>query len=334
MNKRFIPSAVAIASGLLISTSYNACGKFQVIEDHSNSNFAQAASEQENETPQNQQPAPTPLPSVGQTPPINPSPNPVPSPTSGGQPIPGTINSSKPWTNEPSGSLVLLDCGFDDATCGGKLDDTYKSNGKTLNVVQDSTAPLSKSNVMRSSLFYPNKSGGTQLGFYPSQAAKQIYVGMFWRTNLEFSGNLVEMNKMFFMRGPSSNGFFGQLNYGVPGFFKIGFSHNSGTLNNSHTCAADLGLTCYPNVGSGIVATGQWHLLEFYMKGSTTLTSRDGILRWWVDGVLTGNYTNFNYGPSFNELIWSETWDGFGNGTGFKADAHHFIDHIHISIPQ
>lgn len=324
MRRSIRNSIFVLLSGLFISSFYNACGKFQVVEDQKNSSFAQSSADQE-ETPFNQ-PSPTPTP-TGQTP----IPNSTPSPSPSGVALPAPFNPSKPWTNEPSGSIVLLDCGFDDATCAGKLDDTYKSEGKTLNVVQDPSAPFSKNNVMRSSLFYPNKSGGTQLGYYPSQPVKQIYVGMFWRTNLEFSGNKVEMNKMFFMRGPSSNGFFGQLNYGVPGFFKIGFSHNSGTLDNSHTCAADLGLTCYPNVGSGIVSTGQWHQLEFYMRGSTTVTSRDGILRWWVDGTLAGNYTNFNYGPSFAEMIWSETWDGFGNGTGFKTDAHHFIDHIHIS---
>ena len=73
-----------------------------------------------------------------------------------------------------------------------------------------------------------------------------------------------------------------------------------------------------------------------YMKASTTATSRDGILRWWINGVLGGNYTNLNYAPSgLTEWQWNNTWDGAQDmGTSNTVDWEHWLDHVHISIPN
>ncbi len=44
------------------------------------------------------------------------------------------------------------------------------------------------------------------------------------------------------------------------------FAHNTGGLDNSHACALDSGLACYPNVGPGILTVGTWTKLEAYMS--------------------------------------------------------------------
>jgi hypothetical protein len=49
---------------------------------------------------------------------------------------------------------------------------------------------------------------------------------------------------------------------------------------------------------------------------------------------LQGDYPNFAYTTTFKEFAWSETWDGFGNGTvpaGYTSNQYHEIDHIRIS---
>lgn len=238
--------------------------------------------------------------------------------------------ASTTWPNEPAGSAQLLDWNFDRVADGvwPGMKDIYSSG----RIVSDATAPLSPSNVMKSTIAAGANSGGVQLDWIAPGQYKEMYVGLWWRTNPEFEGRTVA-NKMFFVRGPSTNGFFGIFAPPKSKTMTFYFGHNSGNLDNSHTCALDLGLQCNPNVGSSTVTIGEWTRLEVYMKGSTTTTSRDGIVRWWVNGQLGGNYTNFNYSTTLNEWVWSETWDGYVNPVP-SVEWAHFVDHLHISAPN
>jgi hypothetical protein len=235
------------------------------------------------------------------------------------------------WTNEPAGSMQVLDCNFSSTPGACGISDVYSSTFRD----SDASAPISPSGVMRSTIFAGNNYGGSQLNYVTPQVHNEMYVGMMWRTNPEFLGRTVA-NKLWFMRGPTTNHFFGMN--GCPGQGQpncyIEFGHNTGSLDNSHACAADLGLICHANVGNPTVIRGAWTKLESYMKKSTTATSRDGIVRWWINGVLVGNYTNLNVSPlGINEWVWSETWDGFVNPVP-SVNWSHYLDHLHISIPN
>ena len=232
------------------------------------------------------------------------------------------------WTNEPAGANVVLDCPFNSVQGCGILD-AYS----TSQITSDSSAPISPGSAVKSTLYAGNSSGGMQLNYVTSQAYREMYVGLMWRTNSQFQGRQVG-NKTFFVRGPQNNNVFlfnnAALNNGTGLMI---FSHNSANLDNSHACALDIGLACYPNVGPGVLNVGVWTKLEAYIKASTTNTSRDGIVRWWVNGVPAGNYTNMNVASlGLNEWVWSETWDGTVNPAP-SVDWSHFIDHLHISIP-
>lgn len=234
------------------------------------------------------------------------------------------------WPNEPAGSTPLMDCDFTGApgTCG--ILDVYNSTFRD----SDTTAPISPPGVSRSTIFAGNNSGGSQLEYAASSSRPEIYVGLMWRTNPQFQGRQVG-NKTFFIGGNGGSGVFLFGNSAlVNGQAPLIFDHNTGTLDNSHVCAADLGLFCYPNVNSGIVTVGQWTKIEAYMRDSTTKTSRDGIVRWWINGVLAGNYTNLNlWAVGLNTWKWTETWDGTVNPVP-TVDWSHFIDQLHISIPN
>ena len=235
------------------------------------------------------------------------------------------------WTNEPSGASVVVDCPFNSVSGCGILD-AYSSS----QIVSDSSAPTSPSSVVKSTFPAGSTSGGMQLNYVTPQLQSEMYVGLIWRTNPEFQGNPGSWsNKMFFMRGPSSNGLL--LMYGPTngGPYYATFGHNTGGLDNSHICQMDLGLICPPNVNPNAAQLfrGVWTKIEMYIKKSTTNTSRDGILRWWVNGVLVGNYTTINYaGGGLNEWVWSEAWDGTFSPN--HAEWNHFIDHLHVSLPN
>jgi hypothetical protein len=226
-----------------------------------------------------------------------------------------------------------LDCSFSSTPAACGILDAYASSIPS----SDATAPISPSGVIKSTIFAGNSSGGMQLNYYLPQGNREMYMGIMWRTNPEFQGR-PNSNKLFFLRGPQANGvwIFGNSAL-VNGSAPLIFGHNTGggLLDNSHACSTDLGLACFPNAGPGLLTRGVWTKIEAYVKSSTTNTSRDGIVRWWINGVLAGSYTNLNYGGTagINEWVWSETWDGFVSPVP-SVDWSHFIDHLRISVPN
>lgn len=231
------------------------------------------------------------------------------------------------WTNEPAGASVVLDCPFNSTPSACGILDVYSSSIPDT----DGTAPVSPSGVLRSTISAGNNTGGMQIGYAIPQTHREFFLGLMWRTNPQFTGRTVN-DKMFFIRGPQTNAYFGMR--GCPGCpqRQFGWSHNASNVDNSHICG-DSGFWCYPNVGSPPITIGQWTKIEVYMKSSTTMTSRDGTLRWWINGQPAGNYTNINYAPfGMNDWTWSETWDGFVNPVP-SVDWSHYFDHLHISIP-
>jgi len=56
------------------------------------------------------------------------------------------------------------------------------------------------------------------------------------------------------------------------------------------------GTTLDPNVADVGVTTGAWHSVELHRRSSTTATSQDGLVEWWLDGTLVGRHTDVNVG--------------------------------------
>lgn len=236
------------------------------------------------------------------------------------------------WTNEPAGANVLVDCNFSSTPGACGILDVY---GSSISV-SDNTAPVSPSGGIKGLLYAFSPQGGMQLIYSTPKPVREMYVGLTWRTNPQFQGRIVQ-NKLFFIRGNSlGNGYFGMWNTPGSRTMKFEWGHNTSGLDNSHTCALDSGLWCYANSGPSMITLGQWAKVEVYQKASTTATSRDGILRWWINGVLGGNYTNLNYAPSgLTEWQWNNTWDGAQDmGTSNTVDWEHWLDHVHISVPN
>jgi len=241
------------------------------------------------------------------------------------------------WTNEPSGMTALLDCPFsgEPSSCG--ILDAYNSSFATT----DGTAPVSPTGVIRSRIEAGSNTGGMQLNWVTPGAAayREMFVGMMWRTNAGFGGR-PQGNKTFFMRGPgfggigTYNGVFLFDNDSLSGGSgPMIFGHNTGGgLDNSHTCSLDLGLACFPNVTGGTLTVGSWTKLEAHIICSTSNTSRNGQIRWYIGGTKVAEYTNLNYcAGGLNEWAWSETWDGTRNFT-VSTPWEHYIDHVYVSF--
>lgn len=251
-----------------------------------------------------------------------------------------TAFASVNWPNEPAGSAVVMDCPFTNSICP-------PLGGNSTAYATFSDAPLSPPYVFDTYLAAGSGHGNGQWdAVFPN--LKEIYVGTWWSTNADFMGLPNNTNKMFFVACEKDNNFL--VWQGAPGQPKTLKWYNQATYDNcGHP--GETGM-CYskgdgtgwfePNSGqsNGIVAAGSgWHRIEVYLKASTTTTSRDGIVRWWLDGLLVGNYPTVNLSPGgFQSFSLNHTWDGSGGDWCAWRDCskswHHYWDQFHISVPN
>lgn len=242
--------------------------------------------------------------------------------------------ASGAWANAPAGGALLHDVNF------SNLNGLFDVYGTTI-LTTDVTAPFSPSGVGLARLEARAMYGGNQLEYATPVLYREMYFGLYWRTNPQFQGR-ISGNKLFFLRGPGTNGVFSMV--GGPNMgqssFRLVWSHNSGHLDNSHIMGSDLGLGAEPNVGNGTLVPGVWYKIECHIRASTTTTSRDGFIRWWLNGVLIGSYNQFNYAGlnssasnpgTMNQWLMTQTWDGSGDmGTSNTVPWEHYIDHLRL----
>jgi hypothetical protein len=94
-----------------------------------------------------------------------------------------------------------------------------------------------------------------------------------------------------------------------------------------------------PNRNDVPVYAGQWYKMEFYIKKSSVYGAKDGALKWWIDGVLVGDYPNVVLGSyPFTEWHGDPVWGGStaydANGKPIHVkprDEYMWFDHIYLS---
>jgi hypothetical protein len=238
--------------------------------------------------------------------------------------IPRTDAASPAWPNEPAGFTTLIDWPFNTVTGGG-----WNQNTGAASIVSDSTAPLSPSNVMEMAYPIGFRDGSAPDTVWRGLGVNEMFVGFWWKPSNPWqddpSGNKIAFLDIivhtFVIMMPVQHEIWIQLDFGA---------------DNSHLPNSS-GVVGPTNVwGNRVtVSLGQWHRIEIHVKNSTTALSRDGILRWWIDGVNAGNYTNVNYlglSQPFVEFQFSPTWGG--NSGAVKTEQDYFrYDHLRISVP-
>lgn len=246
----------------------------------------------------------------------------------------GTFRSaeaSASWPNEPAGAVPILD--FDFSTMQGKGLIFY---GGDANIVSDSTAQGSPSNVVqyRYAQGFAGGVGAAKHYMALGNTLKELYLGYWWKPSSPWQGHASNGNKIHFFVAADNSLFVTEM-YGPPsGPFTLAvylpFATSNGHLPNSY---GDNPGTRHL-FGNGVqVKLGVWHRVEVYVKHSTTPTSRDGIIRWWIDGVLAGNYTTVNYSQApWAEFSFSPTWGGTGDIK--RQTDFYWYDHVYLSAPK
>jgi len=132
-----------------------------------------------------------------------------------------------------------------------------------------------------------------------------LFVGLELKVSSPWQGHSSDVNKIQFAYTTSSD--VAMVFYGPPGgSFELRVmpqwpEHGSVWLTS--------------NIERAAPTLGDWHRLEWYMRYESTAGAGDGIVRWWLDNQLAGDYTNIRYprDGGFTEYQISPTWGGVGD---------------------
>lgn len=234
------------------------------------------------------------------------------------------------WPNEPSGSTTLVECNFNSALCGIS---GASGSGSSLS---DSSAPQSPSSVMEFRLPVGSSSGGGETYFPLGSQPSEIYKGYWWKPSNPFQGHPNCNNKVHGIVATTGNIWMDMLcSMGTPGGpYVVMTGLQFVGVNNCHLgngygdCPGNY--TLLGNRSNGAVTLGAWHRIELYLKASSSATSRDGIVRLWMNGTAVMDYTNVNLPGQFVYSLFTPTWDGSWSPVHTSAFSHRY-DHLHVS---
>jgi hypothetical protein len=256
----------------------------------------------------------------------------------------GTTGPPPGWPNEPAGFTTLSDYGFDDPLIVG--DGVVLSGGWSINngagnasQVHDPGAPMSPPNVGRWRYPIGFVGGDGPAAMYRDLDAPrdEMFFGYRWKASTPWQGHPTGVNEISFVVA-QDNILVVQMNGPPEGPFDLivttEFTTSNGHLANSW--GDDPGprhLSGNVRGGNYVVTPGRWYDIEVYYKMSTTSTSRDGILQWWVNGTPVGDYNTVNFDPTqpFEQFQFNPTWGGAGSS---KTEEDYFwYDHVRLSVP-
>jgi hypothetical protein len=228
---------------------------------------------------------------------------------------------------------------FDSNVENGWLD----RGDRNFSIVIDSTAPRSAPNVgqARYPVGLPSGSGPINTWIMFPPGLRTLYV-CYW---IKMSSNWTAMSQatksvFFHIGSPNNTARVYSALRGTPTMqAEIDFQA-MGTRSNSPGAPIQQQISWngYPNqnTGSAVIARGQWAKWEVILQANTP-GQFDGEARWWLNGVLVGQYTGIGFsGPTeagpMNEwrgIAWNPTWGG--GGAPVAADQYMWIDHFHLS---
>jgi hypothetical protein len=149
------------------------------------------------------------------------------------------------------------------------------------------------------------------------------FVGVWWKPSSPWQGHPSSVNKIYFLLGGPCGNLIPVMYGASGGPYELRVAPEWGTDWSWLT----------PNVSAVPIALGAWHKVELYFKYNAP-GNANGIVRWWLDGSLIGDYTNVSFPEAgcFAEFQFSPTWGGVGD---VKRQTDYFwFDHVYISYPS
>ncbi|HKV72843.1 MAG TPA: hypothetical protein VJN62_16445 [Gemmatimonadales bacterium] len=241
---------------------------------------------------------------------------------------------SSAWADEPANFTSFAEYGFD-TTLGSGLSilpaggewTIYNPNGNASQGTTATDAPLSPPNIGQFS--YPV---GFQSGTSPAVLSlesgqnKEVFVGAWWKSSSPWHDPDGANTVILSLETGASVDQTIYLELSATGSTP---PHRLDVL----TQFPGTSLRLAPNTTVSDVSLGSWHRLEMYVKYSTTPTSNDGIIRWWLDGVLQGDYVDQNMPADAGVVGYRVQPARIGGDTSTEQD-YFWYDQIHVGVPS
>lgn len=233
---------------------------------------------------------------------------------------PSTPDPTASWPHEPAGMTLLTDNPWSTLENTGWL--TSDPDLSQIGIVSDSTAPLSPPFVYQH--FYPagwtaGAAGG--LSWYLLQA-NELFIGLYFKYSPDWQQPSAGLTKLFYV--------FQQAGLDRQSTFIAMRGPTGGPYELEISNEPEGGVWWNQNIQNVRVAAGRWHRLEIYYRKASASGVADGVVRWWVDGILAADHPAARLrGQPFSQFHLAPVWGGVG---GTKSHDDWFrIDHIRIS---
>lgn len=224
-----------------------------------------------------------------------------------------------PGSNEPAGMTLISDrpfnalheLGWDEPSNGG-------TGGK---IIQDATAPVSPSNILR--VTYPagfTGGGAPWDGDSPNFLYKTVYVSHWAKVSSNWQNHPSDINKMYYLYTSTDVPSIVIVLYGPGG--KAGatlypYIEGQNIVKGGEGSADPQNPDWKPNLGANAVVTrGQWFHIEL-VAAMNTVGNADGYMDLWLNGTHithVGGVKFQNSAPSWRSLHYAPVWGG-GGGT-------------------
>ncbi len=244
------------------------------------------------------------------------------------------------WPNEPASFTPFSDYDFGDVVPARNNGDPLGSTGWEVwrntaalgTRTSDPTAPLSGPNVFQFQypVGFPSGSDPAMLECNFASQLTELYWGFWWKPSDPFQSDASGVNKIAFLWTPTVGTYGTDLLYFdlSPGPWRIRAMDNLAT-----GAGPAAGQRREPNVNTTVVTLGRWHRIEIHVKYSTG-SAANGILRWWLDGVLNGHYTDLKMvaDGGFDQIQFAPTYGG-NTADRKRHNDYYWIDHVRLSRP-
>jgi hypothetical protein len=205
---------------------------------------------------------------------------------------------------------------------GGGWDYLRRSSSRVDDIVSDATAPFSLSSVLRI-IFTPSMNRDSEPSVHwmglPTRP-REIFAGWWMKLSANWTCSPVGCGKIAFLWAPDGQGQVYSGVYGTSAPHRIAIN----------TEWAPYGQRIWePNVTITPVSYDQWYRIEWYMRWESSPGAGDGVVLWWVNGQLNGDYRSLRYpGCCFQQFEFAPTLQ-----TPPPADQYMYIDHTRVSAP-
>ena len=224
-----------------------------------------------------------------------------------------------PWPNEPAGLTRIADNGFDLLEGNGWA--MLDNRQGLVSLVDDPHAPASPPSVLQYSYPAGFSDAGPGAAEHLLPSVREVFVGIWWKVSDPWQGHPSNVNKIQILF-PNEGGDLYMVMYGEPGGpYEIRVIPQFRNMDP---------YWMLPNVGHVPVTLGQWHRIEWLVRYNTSSDPPNGVVRWWLDGVLIGDHTDVRFpdSPLVAYKI-SAIWGGIG---GRKAESdYYWYDDVHLS---